>query len=96
VVVVGGADEAVVGDVHQLPQVLNAAGALDDVVHELLGRDACFLRLLLDLLAVFVGSGEKHHVVAAHSLVPRYRIGGHGAVGVADVQLVGRVIDGRS
>jgi hypothetical protein len=53
------------------------------------------LALVLDLLAVLVGSGEKHHVVAAHSLVPRYRIGGHGAVGVADVQLVGRVIDGR-
>ena len=70
-------------------------GSLDDAVHELLGSLARLPGLLLYLLTVFVGAGEKHHVVAAHSLVPRYRIRGHGAVGVTDVQLVGRVVDRR-
>ena len=29
-----------------------------------------------------------------HSLVPRHDIGGHGAVGVPDVEIGGRIIDG--
>ena len=37
-VIVGGADEAVVGDVHQLPQIPDAPGAFHDAVHELLGE----------------------------------------------------------
>ena len=60
VVVVGGADEAVVGDVHQLPQVQDALGALHDVVHELLGGHSGRLGLVLDLLAVLVGAGQEH------------------------------------
>ena len=35
VIIVGGADEAVVGNVHQLPQVQHTMLALYDVVHEL-------------------------------------------------------------
>ena len=93
-VVVGGADEAVVGDVHQLPQVLDPPGALHDAVHKLLGGDAGLLGLVLDLLAVLVGAGEEHHVAAGEPLVPGHGVGGHGAVGVADVQLVAGVVDG--
>ena len=65
VVVVGGADEAVVGDVHQLPQVQDAPGALHDAVHKLLGGDAGLLGLVLDLLAVLVGAGQEHDLAAA-------------------------------
>ncbi len=94
VIVVGGADEAVVGNVHQLPQVLHAVLADDDPVHELLGRDAGGLGLLLDLLAVLVGAGEEHHVIALQALVAGDGVGGHGAVGVADVQIVRGVVNG--
>ena len=95
VVVVGGADEAVVGDVHQLPQIEDAALALHDVIHELLGRHARLLRLRLDLLAVLVGAGEEHHVEALQTLIAGDGVRRHGAVAVTDVQLVGGVVDGR-
>ena len=93
-VVVGGADEAVVGNVHQLPQIQHAPLTGDDVVHELLGGHACGLGLVLDLLAMLVGSGEEHDVVALKPLEARHGVRRHGAVGVADVELGGRVIDG--
>ena len=93
-IVVRGADKAVVGDVHQLPEVKDAALALDDAVDELLRGDAGLPGLLLYLLAVLIRAGEEHHVVAAHSLVARNGIRRDGAVGMADVQFVGRIIDG--
>ena len=95
-VAVGGADEAVVGDVHQLPQVQHAAGGGHNVVHELLGGDPRLPGLVLNLLAVLVGAGEEHHVIAAQPLVPCHGVGGHGAVGVADVQPAGGIVDGGS
>ena len=95
VVVVGRADEAVIGDVHELPQVQDAAGALDDLIHEGLGRDAGFLRFLLDLLAMLVRAGEEHHIEAAQPLVAGDGVGGDGAVGVADVKFVRGVVDRR-
>ena len=94
VVVVGGADKAVVGDVHQLPEVQDSPLALHDVVHKLLGRDAGGPGFLLNLLAVLVGAGEEHHVVALETLVAGHGVGGHGTVGVADVKLVRGVVDG--
>ena len=93
-VVVGGADEAVVGNVHQLPQIQHAPLTGDDVVHKLLGGHACGLGLVLDLLAMLVGSGEEHDVIALKPLEARHGVRRHGAVGVADVELGGRVIDG--
>ena len=48
---------------------------------------------MLDLQAVLIGAGEEEHVVAAHPLVPGHHVGGHGAVGVPDVQLVRGVVD---
>lgn len=93
-VVICGADEAVVGDIHQLPQVLDPLGALHNVVHKLLGGNAGLLGLVLDLLAVLVGAGEKQHVAAGQPLIAGHGVGGHGAVGVADVQFVAGVVDG--
>ena len=93
-VVVGGADEPVVGDVHQLPQVEHAPGALHDVVDKLLGGYAGLLGLVLDLLAVLVGAGEEHDLTAPQALVAGHGVGGHSAVGVADVQLIAGVVDG--
>ena len=93
-VVVGGADEAVIGDVHQLPQVLDPLGTLHDAVHELLGGDAGLFGLVLDLLAVLVGAGEEHHVLALEPVIAGDGVRGHSAVGVADVQLVGGIVNG--
>ena len=94
VIGVGGADKAVVGNIHQLPQVQHAALAGDDIVHKLLGGDAGLLGLVLDFLAVLVGAGEEHHVIAPHALIAGHGVGGHGAVGVADMELIGRVVNG--
>ena len=93
-VIVSGADEAVVGDVHQLPQVQHPPGTGDDVVHILLGGDAGLSGLVLDLLAVLIGAGEEHDLLALEAVVTGEGIGSHSAVGVADVQLVAGVIDG--
>ena len=91
VVVVGGADEAVVADVQQLPQVLDGGHDLIDV---LLGGHARVGSLVLNLLAVLVGAGQEHDVIALHPLEAGQRIAGHGGVAVADVQLVAGVVDG--
>ena len=92
-VVVGGADETVVGDVHELPQVLDAALAGDDIVNELLRRDTGGLGLFLYLLTVLIGAREKHDIVAAQALVSCDGVGCDSAVGVTDMQLIGGVVD---
>ena len=94
VVAIGGADKAVVGDVHQLPQVQHAARTLHNAVHKLLGGDAGLPGLVLNLLAVLVGAGEEHDVLAPETVVAGQGVGGHGAVGVADMELVGGIVDG--
>ena len=92
-VIIRRADEAVVGNVHQLPQIENAAFAANDVVDELLRRDAGGFCLVLDLLTVLVRSGEEHDVVAGQALIARHRVGRDGAVGVPDMQLVRGVVN---
>ena len=42
-----------------------------DLVDKLLRRDACFLCLLLNLLAVLVGAGLEEYVVAAAVVLKR-------------------------
>ncbi len=93
-VVIGGADEPIVGNIHQLPQIQHALLPGDDVVHELLGGNAGLLGLVLDLLAVLIGAGEEHHVVALKPLEPGHGVRCHGTIGVADMQLGGRVVNG--
>ena len=90
-VVIGGADEAVVADIQQLPQVFDGG---DDLVNVLLGGHAGIGGLILDLLAVLVGAGQEHDVIALHPLEAGQRVAGHGGVAVADVQLVAGVVDG--
>ena len=94
-VIVRGADEAVVGDVHQLPEIEHALLAGNDLIDKLLRRDAGGLGLVLDFLAVLVGAGEEHHVIAAQTLVAGDRVACDGAVGVADVELRGGIVDRR-
>ena len=92
VALVRGADEVVVLDVHQLPQIL---GGGDDLIDKLLGRLAGLRGLALDLLAVLVRAGEEIGVVAKLLFEARHRVRGHGGVGVADVHVAAGVVDGR-
>jgi hypothetical protein len=94
-VIVGGADEAVVGNVHQLPQIQDTAFALDDVIHKLLGGHAGSVGFVLDLLAVLVGTGEEVSVKTGHLLEAGHGVGSDGGVGMADVHITGGVIDRR-
>ena len=81
---IGRPDKAVVGRVHQVPDLLDLACNLVDV---LLRRDASGLGLLLDLLAVLVGAGLEVDVVPGHALVARDGIRQDDLIGVADVWL---------
>ena len=91
-VFVRGADEFIVGSVHQIPDLLDLPG---HIVHEFLGRNACFLRFQLDLLAVLVGPGLEEHVKALASFIPGDGVRQHDLIGIADVGLAGRVGNGR-
>ena len=92
-VVVGGADEAVVAHVQQLPQILDGG---HDLVHVFLGGHAGIGGLVLNFLAVLIGAGQEHDVVALHPLEAGQCVAGDGGVAVADVQLIAGVIDGGS
>ena len=83
-VVVGGADIAVVADIHKAPETLENLG---DLVNVFLGRDALLGGLLFDFQAVLVGACEKHHVIALHSSVARDRVAGDGGVAVSDMRI---------
>ncbi len=93
-VVVGGADKAVIADVHQLPQRLKAAFPLYDLIHILLRGHAGSLCLVLDLLSVLVCAGQEHHIVALQPFVTCHAVGGNGAVAVPDMQLIRWIVDG--
>ena len=81
---VGGADEFVIGGVHQIPDGLNLTGNLINV---LLRRNAGCLGLLLNLLTMLVRTGLEVNIVTGHALVACDSVGQHDLVGVADVRL---------
>ena len=89
-IIVGSSNKTVVGNVHQLPQILDAAY---NIVYILLRGNACSLRLLLDLLTMLIGAGEEHHIAPLHSFIPCHCISSYRAIGVANMQLVRRVIN---
>ena len=74
----GSADEVVVFDVHQLPQVLGLRHDLVDIFN---GGNTRLGGFLFDLLAVLVGAGEKVGIVPLHFFEPGHGVGGHGGVG---------------
>ena len=89
---IGGADEAVVSGVHQIPDVLDLTC---HIVNILLGADAGSLGLLLDLLAMLVGAGLEIDIIACLPLVPGNGISQHDLIGIADVGLCGSVGNSR-
>ena len=92
-VIIGCADKAVVGNIHQLPQIQDALRPGDDIVHKLLRRHTGCLRFLFNFLAVLVRPGKEHDVITAQALITSNHVRCHRAVGMADVQLVRGVID---
>ena len=84
VVVIGGADEVVVGHVHQIKLLFDDGGYL---VHKLFGGDAFGLSLQLVFLAVFVGAGLKEYLIALHALEAGDGVCQHNFVDVANVRL---------
>src|SRR5476649_2177185 len=79
---VGGADGPVDADVEPFPL---GAEFGRDYVREFLRRFAGGLGGALHLLAVLVGAGEHHGVIALHAFEAGYGLGGHGGVRVPDV-----------
>ena len=91
VVIIGGADKAVVGNIHELPELMETA---DDIIDVFLRRYALFRSFALDLLTVLVRAGEEIGIITGQALVSCHCIGIDGAVGVPDMQVCARVIDG--
>ena len=89
---VGRADEVVVLDVHQLPELLDA---VHDVIDVRLRRHAGVTRLALDLLPVLVRTGQEKHVVAGLLLEAGHGVRRGRAVAVTDMQVVTGVVDRR-
>lgn len=87
-----GADELIVGGMHQIPVAADDSG---DPVYILLGRFPCFLRLFFDFLAMLVCAGLKDHIVALISLIAGNGIRQNDLIGIADVRLGGSIGDGR-
>ena len=83
-VCVCSADKFVVGCVHQIPDPLDLPC---HIVHEFLWRNACFLSLQLNLLAVLIGSCLKEHIVSLASFVPCDGVRQYDLVSVPDVGL---------
>ena len=87
---VGRADKVVVGRVEQIADLPYLAR---DLVYIFLGRNAGRGRVLLNLLPVLVGAGQKENIIALQPLIPRQRVGQHNLIAVADVRLAGGVGD---
>ncbi len=88
--VVGGANERVVLDVQDAPELLEV---LDHGVGELFRRQPLLGGAALDLLAVLVGPGQEQHPEAPQLLVALDDVGQDGGVGMADVRDIVHVVD---
>ena len=84
------------GDVHQLSTGPSRPRSPSTMLStNSLGVTPASLGLGLDLLAVLVRAGEEHDVLAPQAVIPGQRVRGHRTVGVADVELVRGIVDGR-
>ena len=91
VMLIGGADKAVVGNIHELPELFEAAG---DHIGIFLGGLASLRGVAFYFLTVLIRSGQEKHIMPRHSLVAGERIGIDRAVSMPDVRVGARVIDG--
>ena len=91
-VIVSGANVAVIADVHVGPQLLKDSY---DLVHIRLGGHAFLGGLLLNFQTVLVRTGEKEHIIPLHAPKAGDGVAGHGGVAMPDVGIAGGVINGR-
>ena len=89
-VCVRGADELIIGGVHQIPDPLDLPG---HVIHEGLRRHPGRLRLQLDLLPMLVRTGLETDIKALLSFKAGDTVSQHDLIGVPDVGLAGGVGD---
>ena len=94
-VIIGCTDKAVIGNVHEFPQVTDTAGTFHNIVNKFLRGNTGFPRFDFNFLSVFIGSGEKHDVLPLKAVVTGEGIGCNGAVGMPDVQFVRWIINRR-
>ena len=85
-----GADKIIVGDIQQLPQILEAGY---DRIYIFNRGNALFLSLLLNLLAVLIAAGKEENILPCQTVEAGHRVGNGGTVGVANVKLGTRVIN---
>ena len=86
----GGADEAIEGDIQPLIHLLEPRGIARRQFHR---RQVLLLRGLDHLQAVLVGAGQEEHVLAVEPLKARQRIGRDRLIGVADMRRAVRIGD---
>src|SRR5262245_27743600 len=79
----GSSNEIVVRAVHALD---HGAEPLDVAVDQLARRHPLFGGGLLDLLAVFVGTGEEKNIIAVEAHETRNRVRGDRLVGMSDMR----------
>ncbi len=91
VLLLGGADEAVVPDVEPIPE---GTEFRRDLVAVLLLGDPPLAGDALDVLPVLVGAGQEEHVVAREAPGPGQGVGGDRGVGVPHVGDAVHVVDG--
>jgi len=86
----GGTYEIVVGDVEPAPEVLEPDYHLITVVQS--GK-APLVGCLLDLLPMFIGSCQEHHLATCRPHISRNDISGYCCVHMSDVGYIVNVID---
>ena len=84
--------KVVVGDTQAFERVLKRLGVL---VGPLLGGQAAFGRRVDHLGRVLVRPGQKKHIVADHTVVPRHDVRDGRRIDVADVRPIVDVVDRR-
>ena len=88
----GRADEIIVADLKFGPKVLETGR---QIVAMRFGRQAAFLRRLLDLLPVLVQAGQEKNIIPEGAVEPCQHVGEYRCVRVADMRRVIHVIDRR-
>src|SRR4029079_7021742 len=87
---IGRADELVIGDAEQTPDLLRALG---DRVYQLLWRDSSFRGSLRDFLAVLVHAHQKVDRVSLETVIPGDDVGADLLIGVSLMRIRGGVVD---
>ena len=86
-----GTDKFVVADLQTIPKGFEVCNLL---IHKLLGGDAGFLCLLLDLKTVLVGAGQVKDVVALLPFEASDGVANDGSVASAEVPSAARIVYG--